>query len=432
MADLFVSKVQIGGEIYNLKDADSRAKLTTLLGSHAVEALGAAAWLGVDSSVTSGGTGVVTGGKIKEYVDAQVAAIHKFDVVVADELPEASADTMYKLYLIPKSTTKTGNVKEEWITIRSGAEGSYTYAWERIGDTEVDLSGYVQKTQKIAGIDLADDITAAELRTGLELGALALKDDATGTGTVAGQTISNLHATGTSTGEITVTLSQTASNAALTKGDYTPAGSVSGSVTAAGSVSITKDNVNGIQISGSVSAPTLTITPATDSIKKVTSVGTAATFTEGAFNQGSLPSFTQGSKAAWSATVSAGEVLSFSFTANGDDTWDAGALPTKAADTFVANELPTLATEGTSVVTGIQSATAAAPVFTGDKYIATFAGTSTDISAEFSGETAPSLVVTAVSYDKASINTATFTGKSIDLAVDDVVVAAKDVTITVE
>ena len=44
MADKFLSIFNVGGVDYNLKDAAATAKLKTLLGEHAVEALGAAAW----------------------------------------------------------------------------------------------------------------------------------------------------------------------------------------------------------------------------------------------------------------------------------------------------------------------------------------------------------------------------------------------------
>lgn len=44
------------------------------------------------------------------------------------------------------------------------------------------------------------------------------------------------------------------------------------------------------------------------------------------FSTGTLPSFTQGAKAAWSASVE-GEVLTFSWTPNGNDTFGTGSLP---------------------------------------------------------------------------------------------------------
>ena len=78
----------------------------------------------------------------KTEVDAMIALIKQFEIVVADELPAASASTMNKIYLIPSSNPETQNVKDEYITVRSGSEGSYTYAWEQIGSTSIDLSAY--------------------------------------------------------------------------------------------------------------------------------------------------------------------------------------------------------------------------------------------------------------------------------------------------
>ena len=80
-------------------------------------------------------------------VNNLIAAINQFSYLVVAELPVASADTMYKIYLVPSSDPQQGNVKDEYITIRSGEEGSYTYAFEQIGSTAIDLSGYYTSTQ---------------------------------------------------------------------------------------------------------------------------------------------------------------------------------------------------------------------------------------------------------------------------------------------
>ena len=260
------------------------------------------------------------------------------------------------------------------------------------------------------------------------LGKLAKKDSATGT--VAGQTISGLKAKGNAAGSIAVELTQTATAATLAKSDYTPSGDVTGSVTAAGSVSIAKDAENGTQISGSVSAPTVTVTPATDTIKKVTSVGTLPTKAADTFTPNGDDTFTAGSQAAWSASVDdASETLSFSFTANTLPTFKQGAKASYTEGVFDAGTLPELAAAGTTVVTGITKAEATAPVFTGDKFAASFTGASADITATFAGE--KTSVVSGVSYDKAGVDAdkTKFTGAAVELAVDDVVVTAKEVTV---
>lgn len=107
----------------------------------------------------------------KTEVDNLISTIHQFTYEVAAELPTASASTMYIIYLVPSTQSGVSqNAKSEYITIRSGVEGSYTYSWEKIGDTEVDLSGYV--TTEALNTALADYTTSADLST-----LLAAKQD---------------------------------------------------------------------------------------------------------------------------------------------------------------------------------------------------------------------------------------------------------------
>ena len=106
----------------------------------------------------------------KTEVDALIALIKQFTYQVVSELPEASESTMYKLYLVPSADPQTQNVKDEYITVRSGSEGAYTYAWEQIGSTAIDLSGYV--TTQALNAALANYTTTANLTT-----LLAAKQD---------------------------------------------------------------------------------------------------------------------------------------------------------------------------------------------------------------------------------------------------------------
>lgn len=394
-----VSKVNIGDQVYYLKDAEVRALLATL---------GDAAQKNVAAGVTAEDSGLVTGAQVHAAI-AQVSGalqfVGKFDSLdAADESGQSF---------------KNGDI----ILVGVKEYVRFDGAWIELGDEGI----YALKTITIGTQSLAANIDLTVLAADLGLKALAYKDSATGT--VAGQTISGVTATGTSTGEIAVALDQTSTAATLTKGDYTPEGTVTGTTTAAGNVSIAKSE-DGVQISGAVSAPNITVTPSTVSMAHIDSVGTQAAYTEGAFNAGSLPTYTQGTKAAWSASVDDSETLSFSFTANGDDTFSQGTLPSKDPDQFTANELPTKS-EAVTVVTGIASATADAPVFTGDKFAATFTGTSADINATFAGTVAANALVTGVNYDKASVNAegTKFTGQNITLAVGDIVVASKEVTV---
>ena len=84
----------------------------------------------------------------KAEVDEKIGEIYSLEPVVVDTLPTASEDTMKKLYFVPKTGGgETGNVKEEYITVRTVASGSgteadpyvYSYSWEQVGDTSVQL-----------------------------------------------------------------------------------------------------------------------------------------------------------------------------------------------------------------------------------------------------------------------------------------------------
>lgn len=393
-----ISKLTIGDQTYYLKDAEARELLALL---------GTAAKKDVATGVSADEQGLVTGAQVQAAIASISGSMHFRGVVTSfDDITDPAAGDVII------------------IGVKEYVYGGEPATWHELGDESI----YALKTVTIGTQNLSANINLDTLATDMGLGKLAKKDSATGT--VAGQTISGLKAKGNAAGSIAVELTQTATAATLTKSDYTPSGDVTGSVTAAGSVSIAKDAENGTQISGSVSAPTVTVTPATDTIKKVTSVGTLPTKAKDTFNPNGDDEFTQGSQAAWSANVDeASETLSFSFTANALPTFKQGAKASYTEGAFDAGTLPELAAAGTTVVTGITKAEATAPVFTGDKFAASFTGASADITATFAGE--KTSVVSGVSYDKAGVDAekTKFTGAAVELAVDDVVVTAKEVTV---
>ena len=56
MANTDISKIKLAnGTIVNLKDTQGRADVTTLLGGHALGALGAAAWQAMAASISDAG-----------------------------------------------------------------------------------------------------------------------------------------------------------------------------------------------------------------------------------------------------------------------------------------------------------------------------------------------------------------------------------------
>lgn len=425
MADnKLLSKVVINGSTYDLKDAVARTKVETLIGSHAVEALGAAAWQAVAANIS--GTGLIDAATVKSYVDSQVGQVHSFDVVIdaagtaAGPSVTASADTMYKIYMVPDEQASAG-AYIEWITIRSGAEGAYTYAWEKIGSTKTDLSGYVSNEIKIAGLQLNKDITVAELQNALGLKAFAYADK--GTATVAAQTVQGVKATGTSTGSITGAMAYTATNIEST-GKVTATGSVTGDAIKGGSIAVTlkdaeaataatvtteaykpagsvnssfvADADNGVAIAGTVSKPTATVTPATATVQEMKTAGTAYSITEGAVEKAADAKSAFATEGVVATVDEANETLTFTaagtsqaVTASGDVEYTApvlsGALPTFGASVAVM-------TDATVDVSQ--------PTFTGNKYA---------VNSSFAGTEVEDMKVTGVTYVKQAVNTATFT-----------------------
>lgn len=274
----------------------------------------------------------------------------------------------------------------------------------------------------------------------LDLKALAHKDSATGT--IAGETISGVKATGTSTGSITVEL-QASEKEVASAGKFTPAGSVTGTVVPSGSVAVT--------VSSSAADATLTkgdYTPAGivsvaltgTSFNQITGVGTQASFVEGEFTPATISKEDVTANYATEGLVGAveGECLTFTaagiaaITATKVNSFDGGA---KAADTFVANSLPTMAAHNVGVENATFTGTLAEDlVVTNVSYAkanaeaaATFTGNTNDITATFAG-TEGDIAVAGKCHDYA-VKTAEFNGAAIELAVGDIVVAAKDVTV---
>ena len=404
----YISKIKLAnGTSVDIKDAAATAKLKTLLGGQTVQELGAAAWKAIAANISDTDEGLPTAKKVKEYVDAQVGTIHNFDVVIdaagtaAGPSVTASADTMYKIYMVPSEDAAAGSYVE-YITIRSGDAAAYTYKWEAIGNTKMNLSGYVTNTTTIATIALDHNITVAELQGALKLGAMAYADKANGSTTL--ETVDSITMKPvTVAGNATVTTK--AADATLTKGDFTPA--------------------------GTVSAPTIDLASTKKTFVTGLTGGTAASFTEGAFTPAAFQEgfYTAGAAATWTgkeyvaptmgnattgkfasegivATVGTGEdseTLIFSAAGKADavtaqgafnagtvnfGTFDGGRATvidiskfsggSKAKDTFSANVLQTVET---GTVNDVTAATATAPTFTGTK--------------------SEGILVTGVSYDKA-------------------------------
>lgn len=141
--------------------------------------LGSVVNAGRDTTPTANSTNYITSGGVKSYVDSAISGVTQFDIVkVSDFASLPTTGVKGVIYLVPHSHGSNDSYDEYiWNTTLT------TPAYEKIGNTDVNLSGYVPTSRTIAGKNLAADISAADMRT-----ALNVADGATRvtTDTVAG------------------------------------------------------------------------------------------------------------------------------------------------------------------------------------------------------------------------------------------------------
>ena len=104
----------------------------------------------VDGTVTADGTNAVTGKAVYDFVTAAIAGISGFHAEIVSELPASGQSNI--LYLVAKSTAASGDGYDEYLYINGG--------WERVGSTDIDLSGYVQAAEMhaITNTEISDII----------------------------------------------------------------------------------------------------------------------------------------------------------------------------------------------------------------------------------------------------------------------------------
>lgn len=370
--DNVLSKVKFGNTTYYLKDAAVRSIMDTF---------GNVVTLDKANSITANGTGLVDAGTVYNYVGQQVGTLGQ----VLNLRSESDHTTI--------ANPQTGDFvvesdHKEWLY--DGTE------WRQVGDE----SSYVLKSAKIAGIDLADDITKAELQQALELGALAYKDS----GSIKVTTIDSINSFTTGKAD-TYNVSSTPVSVPATYSalDVTPAGSVA--LTAGTAAAASYDKATSVSVataapadgasptytpSGSVSVDSVTVTPSTGNVATVTDSGTAYQLTAGSCTKAAD---TTSAFATEGVTVSIDEndteMLVFTAAGTSNAVTASGAIT--YTDPTLSGSLPTFGTQ--SVVTGIASSSATAS-FAGDGVMinATPAYTSTaatmtqpTFTAEFTG-----------------------------------------------
>lgn len=350
-----LSKVKLGATTYYLKDADVRAILDTF-GNIVTENKAA--------KIDDGVTGIPNADQVYDFVIQQITEVGK-----ALNLIDATDHTTVENPAIGMFVVE--NDGSEWVYDGNKTEGKD--GWREVGSE----NAYVPKTFTVAGIDMQDNITVAELQGALQLKALAFKDS----GSVDVPTVDGIKSFSTGkAGEYSVVANEVSVPDTYNELNVTPAGSVALTPETAAAASYKK--TTGVTVSsadagegtpnytpaGEVTVTNVTVTPSNVPVAKVTDAGTAyqlsagnvvkATDTKSAFA-------TAGVIASIDATDK--EMLVFTnastadaVTASGDVTYTAPSL---------TGSLPTFDTE--SVVKSITSASATA----------SFSGTGTIISA---------------------------------------------------
>lgn len=373
--DNVLSKVKFGNTTYYMKDAAVRAILDTF---------GNATLKDVAPAIADGGEGLVTSDQVYDFVNRQIGA-------VGDILNLRSEDD---------HTEVESPAAGDFVVESDGSEWLYDgTAWREVGSEHA----YVLKTFTIAGIDMQDAITVAELQEALQLGALAYKDS----GSVKVTTIDSMTKFSTgAAGEYNVVASSVSVPATYSALDVTPAGSVSIEAGTAAAASYDKTTsvaisaaapVEGTSVAnytpaGTVTVSNVTVTPSNVSVAKVTDAGQAYQLQAGSMTQGAD---TKSAFATAGVTVSVdendAEMLVFT------DATTAQAVTASGTVTYVdptlSGSLPTFGSE--SVVSGIASASAEA----------SFSGTGTVLSAS------PSYTSTAATVTQPTF-TASFEGTS--------------------
>ena len=335
-----LSKVKLGNTTYYLKDADVRAILDTF---------GSIVTYDKAATIADGGTGIPNADQVYDFVISQVASVGKaLNLIAATD-----------------HTAVTEPAIGDFVVEDDGKEWLYDgHEWRQVGDE----ASYVVKTRTIAGVDLQDNITVAELQQALELKSLAFKDN----GSVAITTVDSINSFSTGkAGSYNVSSTPVAVPATYDSLDVTPAGSVT--ITAGTAAAASYDKTTSVSIAtaapadgqsatytpaGSVSVTNVTVTPSTGNVATVTNAGTAYQLTAGSVSQAADTTGTFATEG-YVATVGTGddaETLILTAASTSSAVTASGAVT--YTDPTLSGSLPTFGTQ--SVVTGISGASASA------------------------------------------------------------------------
>lgn len=402
-----LQKIDIGGSIYWLKDADLRAIVETF-GDIVKKDVNTT----FDENSVNISTDAATAAWVKEKISSLAGVMHFMGIVTRASEEQTDLEAIAAFYTAASKTPISGDV-----VIMSDNSKEYIYdgaKWEEIGDQNIYLtiaaakSTYVPKTTTIAGIDLNDNITAEELSasTALNLKSLAHKDSATGKVNVI-KSVDDL--TVAKAGQYTVAGTTVAVPKTYNELDVTAAGNVT--VNAGVAASATYDKTTSATISssdvpengtanytpaGKVSLPAINagVTLKSTDVATVADKGTEYKLSDGSVTKADDTKAKFVKKGVKFAVDNDSETLSLSYVANTDTEYDdfytdavtkAGDI-TYAPQTFTQGALPTFGTQTVALSTG---ATADAS-YNGD---ATFTGEGTIIAAKLGYTTSDASVV---------------------------------------
>lgn len=329
---------------------------------------------------------------IKDEV-ARAAVGAGLQIKVVDKLPAAAAATMGALYFVSDTHSDKDDIYDEYVTVKK----EDSYAWEKIGNTDVDLSNYATKAHKhkvTSNVAVAAHTytPAGTLNAPAFTGsAVDVSVSGTPTGTLNAPaftgTEGDVSVSGKATGSVTIAVGTGDAN-------YTPAGQVS-TPTFTGKALTSSGKYTP---AGEVAAPTVTIDTknAQGAEAAVYSMASAGSVTAGEAASYTGHSFNAGELSSWNASVT-GETLSFSFNAGKLASHEAGTfsggkatvvtLPTREAITIAAEASAPAFTgkEGAVSVSGTPTGTISKPTFTGTgaNLAATFAGDAFNSTGKF-------------------------------------------------
>lgn len=116
----------------------------------------------IDTTINAESTNAHAAGSkaVYDFVTAAIAGVGTFHAEIVAELPSAGVSNI--LYLVAKASSESGNVYDEYLYIGG--------AWELIGSTDIDLSGYAKSSEMHA--------LAAEIEGKIPIKVSELENDA--------------------------------------------------------------------------------------------------------------------------------------------------------------------------------------------------------------------------------------------------------------